>query len=46
MKLTKADREILIDGNFGIIEVKFVKDRKHIRSKLTEAMEQIYGRFE
>jgi len=45
-KLTKADREILIDGNFGIIEAKLVTDKKDLKSNMKEAIKQIYGRFE
>lgn len=44
-KLTNVDREILFDGDFGIIEAKFAKDTKYLKSKLKEATEQIYGRF-
>lgn len=44
-KLTKADREIMINGDFGIIEAKFATDKQHLRSNLIEATKQIHGRF-
>jgi len=44
-KLTKADREIIIDGDFGIIEAKLATDKKYLRSNLIDATKQIHGRF-
>jgi len=44
-KLTKADREIMIDGDFGIIEAKLATEKQYLRRNLKEATEQIHGRF-
>jgi len=45
-KFTGPDREILIDGDPGILEAKLATSKQGLKRGLVEAVGDVYGRFE